>query len=285
MGEPITDLIVPAYDTEAAASVTATVKTGTELAGEYACCRKDGTEIWIHSMISPIVEHGQVVAVVGSFIDISKRRASDIRIGSLLRHASNVAFVVNADGTFKYVAPDFERAFGLERRTLIGQLGYDFVHPNDRSQVAHAIAVAVADPDEHPVVVYRGRTDDGTWGWRELIATNMLDEPAVGGIVLNVRDVSEREEAVSRAPQQRGTVPLAVRACERCRVPDRHGRSHPLRDPVAARHPRVPAGRGRRVPNLGLIRGRGQRDFRFSPRVGAGGPQCSGRLHRNAARR
>ncbi len=195
VGEPITDLIV--FESESDIDAATSANAGAARAGESACRRKDGARIWVHSTLSPIVEHGRVVAMVRSCVDISKRRATNIRIGSLLRHASNVAFIVNVDGTFKYVSPDFERAFGLERGALLGQVGYDFVHPDDRPEVARAIAVAVADPSEHPVVVYRGRTEAGAWDWRELIATNMLDEPEIGGVVLNVRDVSEREEALA----------------------------------------------------------------------------------------
>jgi PAS domain S-box-containing protein len=161
-GERITDLIVPSYDVEAAAGILASVSAGTDRAGEFACCRKDGTQIWIHSTLSPIRKHGRVVAMVGSSLDISERRAANIRVGSLLQHASDIAFIVNVDGSFKYVSPVFERAFGYEPGAMIGELGYDFVHSSDRPKVARAIAAAAADPSAHPVVVYRGRTEDGS---------------------------------------------------------------------------------------------------------------------------
>ena len=85
VGEPITDLTVSESDVDAATSVNA----GAARAGESACRRKDGTRIWVHSTLSPILEHGRVVAMVRSCVDISKRRATNIRIGSLLRHATN----------------------------------------------------------------------------------------------------------------------------------------------------------------------------------------------------
>ena len=66
------------------------------------------------------------------------------------------------------------------------------VHPDDRKTVAEAFLRDRSMPGVHPASVYRVRTASGEWRSIEVVATNCLDDPAVAGIVINARDVTER---------------------------------------------------------------------------------------------
>jgi diguanylate cyclase (GGDEF)-like protein len=65
----------------------------------------------------------------------------------------------------------------------------------DAPLVQAAFRAVIADPNSHPVVVYRRHAASGEIRWAETTMSNLLDDSIIAGIVLNVRDVTEREEA------------------------------------------------------------------------------------------
>src|ERR687894_49631 len=76
----------------------------------------------------------------------------------------------------------------------------DHVHPDDLSRVLAETERALAEESGvSNVAEYRFRHADGSWRWVESVGTYLLDDPAVGGIVVNVRDVTRRKEAEEAA--------------------------------------------------------------------------------------
>jgi putative methionine-R-sulfoxide reductase with GAF domain len=68
----------------------------------------------------------------------------------------------------------------------------DLVHPKERDSVAKAFAEHSLRPGVHAPSVFRFQTASGEWRTLEVVATNCLDDPAVAGIVMNARDVTDR---------------------------------------------------------------------------------------------
>jgi diguanylate cyclase (GGDEF)-like protein/PAS domain S-box-containing protein len=120
---------------------------------------------------------------------------SDGWLRSVLENISDVVCVLGADGTFLYVSPAIERILGYEPQGLVGENAFDYVHPDDLECVLRAVAESLANSALRPTVEYRFRHKDGSWRWLESVVTNMLDDPAVGELVVNSRDVFERKEA------------------------------------------------------------------------------------------
>jgi PAS domain-containing protein len=56
-------------------------------------------------------------------------------------------------------------------------------------------ADAKKEPGIRPPVEFRLRHGDGNWRHLEINRNNLLDDPAVGGIVFNLRDVTDRKVA------------------------------------------------------------------------------------------
>src|SRR3712207_1174574 len=85
---------------------------------------------------------------------------------------------------------------------MIGTNTADYVHPEDLEMAAGELAELLSNPGVHPAaIVTRVRHKDGTWRHLEGMATNLLDDPAVRGLVFNHRDVTDRvraEEEVRR---------------------------------------------------------------------------------------
>lgn len=112
----------------------------------------------------------------------------------LIRSSSDVVFVVNAEGTYKYVSPPVESVLGYEPAELVGENGFDYVHPEDREETMGEFFRAIENPEHEPAVEFRAEHKDGSWVWLAVRGRNLLDDPDVGGFVVNARDVTEDKE-------------------------------------------------------------------------------------------
>ena len=102
--------------------------------------------------------------------------------------------VLDAEGRAIYWSPGAAETYGYLQGEEVG-LSFDFVHPDDLERVATAFLAVIASPDEPVACQFRLRRGDGSWAWVETLARNRLDDPAVQGIVINTRDVTQRVQA------------------------------------------------------------------------------------------
>jgi diguanylate cyclase (GGDEF)-like protein/PAS domain S-box-containing protein len=123
--------------------------------------------------------------------DLVSREA---RFSSLVRHASDVITVVDADGTITYVSDSVERVLGYAGRELAGTRFADLVHADDAPLAPPSLAGPTGrTPGAPDIVEFRLRRADGSWATVETVRTDLLDDPSVAGVVLTTRDVSERK--------------------------------------------------------------------------------------------
>jgi len=180
--------------------------------------RSDGSLVPVEVSVSAS-ELGGRSAVVGIFRDIRERmeaaavlRRSEERFGHLIRNLSDVITVVSVDGTLLYHSPSTERVAGYQPSELLGKNFLAFIHPQDEAPVRAAlqqvtIKVGTAVPPE-----FRFRARDGSWVWFESVANNLLNDVAVGGIVVTSRDVTGRrvlEEQVRQSQKMEAVGRLA----------------------------------------------------------------------------
>jgi diguanylate cyclase (GGDEF)-like protein/PAS domain S-box-containing protein len=88
------------------------------------------------------------------------------------------------------------RAIGLEAGDLVGSRAFEgIVHPDDLAGISGAFAAAVQDSGATVSIAGRVRHEDGSWRTLEGTIRNLLGDPAVAGLVINCRDVTERKQA------------------------------------------------------------------------------------------
>lgn len=120
-------------------------------------------------------------------------------IRALMRNVRDVAAVVAADGAFSYVGDAAARVLGYAPEQMIGTRLIDYAHPDERDEVQRRMAARLAAPSNMiGTVVFRFRHADGRWRWVEAVSNNQSDDPDIGGMVLNVRDVTERLDTAER---------------------------------------------------------------------------------------
>jgi diguanylate cyclase (GGDEF)-like protein/PAS domain S-box-containing protein len=127
-------------------------------------------------------------------------RSREVLFQALLERASDVAVVTAPDGTVVY-ANTSVASFGYSPDQVLGQAGFDFVHPEDRLLVEAAFVQVQRRPEEPLSLVYRHLHADGGFRWVEAWLSNKIEDPQIGGIVINLRDVTARVES-ERALQE-----------------------------------------------------------------------------------
>ena len=121
------------------------------------------------------------------------RRESHFR--SLIENGSDVISVLDRRGTIRYESPSVRRVLGYEADELSGSSCFDAIHPDDLSSVTAAFDRHFRGLSIESSIEYRIRHKDGSWRTLEATSANLLDDPAVEGIVVNSRDVTERKRA------------------------------------------------------------------------------------------
>ena len=125
-------------------------------------------------------------------------RESEERFRALVQNASDLIAVLAADGTLRYESPSHERVLGYPPGARAGESVLDLVHPDDRPQMEDALSHLATHPDGLVTLEYRSPHADGSWRVIESTGANLLADPAVGGIVFNSRDVTDRRRAEER---------------------------------------------------------------------------------------
>ena len=121
-------------------------------------------------------------------------RASEQRFQALVQHSSEVVILVGSNANVEYVSESMTRVFGYSEAHLLGRPLTQILDPEAQSRLVEALA-SVAQRAygvlelELPVRHHAGY--DCT---AQFTITNLLDNPSVGGLVLNTRDISERRQ-------------------------------------------------------------------------------------------
>jgi diguanylate cyclase (GGDEF)-like protein/PAS domain S-box-containing protein len=118
---------------------------------------------------------------------------SEARFRSLVQSGTDVIVVLDADSVVRYLSPSSQRVTGYLPEEIVGSDGRDSVHPDDLPTLRAVIANLLARPSTHPTFEVRLRHRDGSWRTMEAVAANKLDDPAVTGLVINARDVTDRK--------------------------------------------------------------------------------------------
>ncbi len=117
---------------------------------------------------------------------------SEARLQALVEHSTDVVTVIGRDQLVTWQAPSLERVLGFQPEVLLGRRLSTIVHPDDVPLVERFLAASLERPGSRTINA-RFRHARGGWRQVEAVADNRLDDPAVVGVVLNMRDITERK--------------------------------------------------------------------------------------------
>jgi len=174
-------------------------RVGLELRG----LRKDGTEVLLEmSLCSVDVQDGPLVCCVlrkiagPKVIGPSVSRVEQ-RFRLMVENSQDI--LTSAMPTAGSVTSSiYTSCLGYRQEEIIGSIGFELLHPEDRSTVENALNEFWKNPGARDSIQYRARHANGSWVSLEVVAYNLLDHPDIRGVVINGRDITERHSDTSR---------------------------------------------------------------------------------------
>ncbi len=140
---------------------------------------------------------------------IQAARESESHFRTLIENSSDIVMIFSTDGTITYQSPSVHRILGYEQDSLLGQLGFSYVHPDDLKPMKDASRVLMKSAYGEVLRECRFRHRNGTWRVLEGIAKLISDEETgTKAILLNARDVNERKALESKIIHQAFHDPL-----------------------------------------------------------------------------
>ena len=166
---------------------------------EYRMVAADGRIVWVHDVVTVVVENDQPVRLRGVMLDITERKRaeealkeSEERYRVLVEFSPN-SICVHRDGKLFYVNPAGVRLFGAtNREELVGRSVLDFIHPDSLPVVRERIR-QVGAGETAPLIEEKFVTLNGEVRDVEVTAIPIIYERAPAAQVL-IRDITERKQ-------------------------------------------------------------------------------------------
>jgi PAS domain S-box-containing protein len=140
----------------------------------------------------------EITGAVVTLIDMTQLRRmqqtlveSERRFRSLIEHSADMVQLLDADGTVRYQSPSVQRMLGYDAQELLGRNAFDLIHPADQARVMRGFRELVERADGSWTVEYRMRARPEGWRTLQVEARNRLEDPAVRGVVVNARDLTD----------------------------------------------------------------------------------------------
>jgi two-component system cell cycle sensor histidine kinase/response regulator CckA len=164
---------------------------------------KDGSTIWTENELKYLPDQdGKPIGIIGVTRDITERkqaekalRESEEYFKEITENSSDVIIITDKNGDIKYCSRSIERFSGYKPEELIGKSGFTFIHPGDVKRAVDDFGKAILTIDSAIPNAFRVVRKDGSARYFEGLGKNLLDNPAVAGFIMNIRDITERKRA------------------------------------------------------------------------------------------
>jgi len=154
-------------------------------------------------------DKGEVACIVSVGVDITEHkeaeeadRQSAEYFRSLVENAADALLILDRDGIIHFENPSFEKILGFKPEEFLDKNLREFVHPDDLPLLSKALEKVKKKPDSTASMQLRLQSMEGSWVTVEGVSKNFLNDPAVSGIAVTVRDITRRKKAEQGVQRQ-----------------------------------------------------------------------------------
>ncbi len=167
----------------------------------FRILREDGTVKWVE-FNTAVIQWNERPATLSFLNDITARkqaeealRESEEFFKEITENSSDVIIITDKNGDIKYCSRSIERYSGYKPEELIGRSAFTFIHPDDLERAADDFGEAILTVDSAIPNTFRVVRKDGSTRYFDGLGKNLLDNPAVAGFIMNIRDITDRKLA------------------------------------------------------------------------------------------
>jgi diguanylate cyclase (GGDEF)-like protein/PAS domain S-box-containing protein len=154
----------------------------------------------LYNKVSFVDRKGEVAGLIGIVTDVTRYKeteraleASEARFRVLTESSLDLISVIGADGRVRYQSGALRSLLGYDPSETLGKDVFELVHRDDAEHLRAAMRRIIETRQSTAPVELRFRHRDGAWRTFETLGTNCLDNPHIGGVVFNSRDVTDRK--------------------------------------------------------------------------------------------
>lgn len=164
---------------------------------------KDGNYKWVLTRGKVISSDKSGIAsrFIGIFVDISRSKTaeenlkfSEERFRTIVQHLSDIILIVKEDMSIMYESPAVSATFGYKQGHFLGQSIMNIVHPDDVNIAQYDFKEVISKSNDFKPTELRVRHKKGHWVYVEVVGNNLSDHPAIKGILITARNITERKE-------------------------------------------------------------------------------------------
>lgn len=134
-------------------------------------------------------------AITGAFVSIRMHNPDEHskhqKFKSIVESSGDAVIIFSPESKPIYASPSIKDVLGYTAEEIVNLDLYAAIHPDDLAGNFKVMERAILNPG----IPIKGHTSrimhkDGTWRWYESIVVNLINDPAVGGVVDNIREVT-----------------------------------------------------------------------------------------------
>lgn len=193
----IWDHIDPRHVSQVKESIIQSAKNLTTWESEWRFFHPDGSVYWHRASGNPRKLLDGTLIWDSIILDVTQEKEaqlklqdSEIRFEKLISEGVEMIAVLNSNGEYVFNSPSYSSFLGYSLEELKGLQAFSLIHPDDVPQL-YASFQQVFTVKKVYSQPYRFRKKDGEYIWLKSVGTNLLDDPHIGGIIVNSSNISE----------------------------------------------------------------------------------------------
>lgn len=146
-------------------------------------------------------ENQQVKEIVGVARDITYQkgveealRRSEDRFRSIVQQLTDIVLIMDEKSIIVYDTPSVKKVLGYDEGSLVGRRLIDLVNPEDALKAEENFKELVQAPEKLVTTEIRVKNAKNEYLLMETIGFNLLNHPSIKGMIVTLRDISERKQ-------------------------------------------------------------------------------------------
>ena len=173
---------------------------------EHRIVTEDGETRWVRERADVEFDvEGEPVSGIGIVQDITERKEREQKLERLRRYLENLrdaVAVFNKDAQLEYLSPTWEELTGYQVDEAFEVNPFKYVHPDERDSVIEQHQDILEQSELEETIEFRFKRADDTYCWLEVKGKNFVDDPDIGGVLLTIRDISDRKQVEEELKRQ-----------------------------------------------------------------------------------